>query len=232
MKLYMDLHIHSCLSPCAQDDMTPQNICAMAALKGLDAIAITDHNATHHLPVVQIAAQKYGLILVPGLEITTREEVHVLSYFPTVDLAMTAGSFFFEHLPDMANVSKLFGRQVVVDESEEVLYEEERMLLGATDLSLDRVVEKTKQMGGIAVPAHINRGHNGILANLGFLPKDLFFPALEVDYHLPVPDHVCENKVILHASDAHCLGDILEPVFQMDVSQRSAVCILKSIGLS
>ena len=113
--MYVDLHIHSCLSPCADDDMTPANICGMASIKGLDAIAVTDHNCARNLPYVKEAADAFHIILLPGMEITTREEVHVLGYFPTVEVAMEAGEFFASHLPPMKNRPAFFGRQLVVD---------------------------------------------------------------------------------------------------------------------
>ena len=89
--MLVDLHIHSCLSPCAEEDMTPANICGMAHIKGLDAIAVTDHSSARSLPYVKEAADYYGLILLPGIEVTTREEVHLLGYFPTVEAAVEAG---------------------------------------------------------------------------------------------------------------------------------------------
>lgn len=134
--MFVDLHIHSCLSPCADDDMTPANICGMAHLKGLQAIAVTDHNSARNLPYVKEAADYYHLILLPGLEITTREEVHLLGYFPTVEAAMDAGEFFSAHLPPMPNQPAFFGRQLIVNTDDEIVDEETRMLIGATDLSL------------------------------------------------------------------------------------------------
>ena len=95
--MLVDLHIHSCLSPCAEEDMTPANICGMAHIKGLDAIAVTDHNSARSLPYVKEAADYYGLILLPGIEVTTREEVHLLGYFPTVEAAVEAGELFSSH---------------------------------------------------------------------------------------------------------------------------------------
>ena len=101
--MFVDLHIHSCLSPCADDDMTPANICGMAHLKGLDAIAVTDHNTGRNLPYVKEAADYYGLILLPGMEITTKEEVHLLGYFRDVETAVAVGEIFSSHLPPMKN---------------------------------------------------------------------------------------------------------------------------------
>ena len=97
--LFCDTHIHSCLSPCGDNDMTPANICGMAAVKGLQLIAVTDHNAAGNLPTAQKCAEAYGLLLIPGIEITTAEEVHMLGYFPDVPTAVEFGDFLREHLP-------------------------------------------------------------------------------------------------------------------------------------
>ena len=230
MKMFVDLHIHSCLSPCADMDMTPMNICAMAKLKGLDAIAITDHNSARNLNAAQHAANAHGLVLLPGLEVTTREEVHLLAYFHTLEQAITAGEFFSSHLPKTPNVTRIFGEQAVMDERDERIGEEERMLIAATDVPLHRAVEEVKRLDGLAVPAHINRGANGLLMNLGFLPEGIDFPALEVSPQQPVDSHILRGRVILRSSDAHCLGDILEPVFSLEAQTLSTSGILKALG--
>ena len=112
--MFTDLHMHSCLSPCADDDMTPANICGMAYIKGLQAIALTDHNTGRNLPYMKEAADQYGLIFMPGMEITTREEVHLLGYFRDVDTAVRVGEFFSSHLPPMKNRPDYFGHQYVM----------------------------------------------------------------------------------------------------------------------
>lgn len=219
--MFVDLHIHSCLSPCADDDMTPANICGMASLKGLDAIAVTDHNCARNLPYVKEAADAFHLILLPGMEITTREEVHVLGYFPTVEAAVEAGEFFGEHLPPMKNRPDFFGRQLVVNTDDEILAEEERLLIGATDLSLARCVEEIRRRGGVAVPAHINRGGNGLLVNLGMMPPSPDFPVVEVWPGLPVEEQAVAGRRVLNASDAHQLGSIREAVFDVPTERFS-----------
>ena len=133
--MWVDLHMHSCLSPCAEDDMTPANICGMAYLKGLQAIAVTDHNTARNLPYVKEAADHYGLILLPGMEITTKEEVHLLGYFRDVDTAVEVGEIFSSHLPKMKNKPDFFGNQLVMNTDDEVVAVEDRLLIGATDLA-------------------------------------------------------------------------------------------------
>ncbi len=230
MKIFADLHIHSCLSPCADMDMTPGNICAMAKLKGLQAIGITDHNSARNLHAAQHAANANGIVLLPGLEIATREEVHLLAYFPALEQAIMAGDFFSSHLPKAPNVPRIFGEQAVMDERDERIGEEERMLIAATDVPLRKAVEEVKRLGGLAVPAHLNRGANGLLINLGFLPEDIDFPALEVSPHQHIDTDILRGKVILRSSDAHSLGDILEPTFSLDVKTLSASGILNALG--
>jgi 3',5'-nucleoside bisphosphate phosphatase len=230
MNIYADLHIHSCLSPCGDVDMTPGNICAMAKIKGLQAIAITDHNSARNLTSAKTAADINNLVLLPGMEITTREEVHLLAYFPSVEKALEMGHFLFSHLPDIKNDPRLFGKQQVMDDSDACIGVEDKLLISATDLSLRQTVLEIVRHAGLPVPAHINRGANGLIQCLGFLPEDIVFPALEVSNALPVAPEILNGKSVLHSSDAHRLEDILEAVFQLDVADVSPLGILKAIG--
>lgn len=229
--MFVDLHIHSCLSPCADDDMTPANICGMAHIKGLDAIAVTDHNTARNLPYVKEAADYYGLILVPGIEVTTREEVHLLGYFPTVEAAVEAGEVFSCHLPDMPNNPKLFGHQYIMNTDDEIVDEETRMLIGATDIELKDCALLIRKFGGIAVPAHINRGSNGLLVNLGMMPAEPEFPVVEVSRQLPVSERAVAGRMVLHSSDAHQLGAIMEAEFDFPAERFSLGGLLDTLNL-
>ncbi|MBR2718683.1 MAG: PHP domain-containing protein [Clostridia bacterium] len=219
--MFVDLHIHSCLSPCADDDMTPANICGMAHIKGLDAIAVTDHNTARNLPYVKEAADYYKLILLPGMEVTTREEVHLLGYFPTVDDALEAGEMFSSHLPKMPNRPKFFGNQFIMNTDDEIMGEETRMLIGATDLDLSECTEIIRKRGGVAVPAHINRGSNGLLVNLGLMPEEPAFPVVEVARHMDIHPSIVKDRMVLYSSDAHQLGNIMEAEFDFQVERFS-----------
>ena len=210
--MFADLHMHSCLSPCADDDMTPANICGMAYIKGLQAIAVTDHNTGRNLPYVKEAADHYGLIFLPGMEITTKEEVHLLGYFKDVETAVEVGEIFSSHLPPMKNKPDFFGNQLVMNTDDEVVDVEDRLLIGATDLDLEECTRIIREHGGAAVPAHINRGH-GLLTNLGLFPAEPEFPVVEVRNELDVNDKLIGNRRRLQSSDAHHLGDILEAVY-------------------
>ena len=225
--LYCDLHMHSCLSPCGSDDMTPSNICGMAMLKGLQMIAVTDHNTARNLPAVQRCADAYGLLLIPGMEITTREEVHLLGYFPTVERALDFSEFLRPHMPPKKNKPSFFGNQLVMDEDDNVVAEEDELLIGASDLPLSELVKLIREAEGVPVPAHINRGSNGLLINLGFVPEDLNLTAVEVWRDLPCPHTPQEGRVVLHSSDAHYLGDILEATETIELPERSVAAFLE-----
>ena len=206
--------------------MTPADICGMAKLKGLEMIAVTDHNATANLPYVKKAADFYDLLLIPGLEITTREEVHMLGYFPDVDRALEFGDYLKPHMPKAKNKPDFFGHQWVMNEDGEVLREEETLLMGASDLPLSAAAEAVRRFGGVPVPAHINRGSNGLLVNLGFIPPDIHFTAVEVWRALPCSHSAQAGRVVLHSSDAHYLGDILEPEISIPLEDKSVDAFL------
>ena len=218
--MFVDLHMHSCLSPCADDDMTPANICGMAYIKGLQAIAVTDHNTGRNLPYVKEAADHYGLIFLPGMEITTKEEVHLLGYFKDVETAVEVGEIFSSHLPPMKNKPDFFGNQLVMNTDDEMVDIEDRLLIGATDLDLEECTRIIREHGGAAVPAHINRGH-GLLTNLGLFPTEPEFPVVEVRNELDVNDKLVGNRRRLQSSDAHHLGDILEAVYDLPAERFS-----------
>ncbi len=218
---YVDLHIHSCLSPCGDAAMTPGNIAGMARLKGLELIAVTDHNTARQLPAVERACGEMGVALLPGLELTTREEVHLLAYFASVEAALAFSQRIYPLLPAIGNRPEFFGRQTVMDWSDQPLFEEERLLISALDMDLAALTREIRAFGGLPVPAHIHRGSNGLLNALGFLPPDGDFAALEITRELPCPGDFSGFK-LLHASDAHRLEDILERVEWLPLSQPSA----------
>ena len=205
--MFVDLHMHSCLSPCADDDMTPANICGMAYIKGLQAIAVTDHNTGRNLPYVKEAADHYGLIFMPGMEITTKEEVHLLGYFKDVETAVEVGEIFSSHLPPMKNKPDFFGNQLVMNTDDEVVAVEDRLLIGATDLDLEECTKIIREHGGAAVPAHINRGH-GLLTMLGLFPAEPEFPVVEVRNELELNDKLIGDL----PTDRFSLGGLFDYV--------------------
>lgn len=210
MGLYYDFHIHSCLSACADDDMTPHNICAMARLKGLHAIAVTDHNSAGNLRAVASCASQQGLLLLPGMELCSREEVHLLAYFPSLDEAEAMAAWCRPYLPDINNRPDYFGRQLYMDDQDQIIGQEERLLIMALDVGLSALVMQVRAQGGVPVPAHVNRGSNGLLTALGFVPEEEAFTSLEICADLPLPPAARAYRQ-LQSSDAHSLGDIAEP---------------------
>ncbi len=224
---FADLHIHSCLSPCGDGDMTPANIAGMAKVKGLDMIAVCDHNSCRNLPAVKECCDAYGLILVPGMELTTREEVHLLGYFPDVETALSFSSEVRGHLPGKKNKPSFFGHQYVMDADENILEEEEALLIGATDLPLSAAAHLITSYGGVPVPAHINRGSNGLLINLGMMPQEPFYTTVEMWRLLPCDPEVLRFRHVLHSSDAHYLGDIQEREHALRLKECTVPELLK-----
>lgn len=222
MKVGVDLHLHSCLSPCAEDEMTPNNLVNMAWLQGIRVLAVTDHNSAANLPACAAVARQREIALLPGLEATTREEVHCLCYFREVEQALAFSDVLYGHLGKIPNVPRVFGNQWVMDENDRILAVEPRWLPQATDWSLEELVEAAGRMGGLAVPAHINRGANGLLVALGMLPPGIHFPALELSRTAPPPAFDLSGTVTFYSSDAHCLEAILPPPCELDLPAATA----------
>lgn len=222
MLAYCDLHIHSCLSPCADDEMTPWNLVGMAKVKGLDVIALTDHNCALNVPAALAAGKTYGVEVIPGMEITTREEVHLLAYFPDAELALGFSREIDAHLPDIPNRENLFGNQIIVNSKDEPCGKAPKLLLNATDLTLDEACALTRKYHGINVPAHINRGGNGMLGVLGLMPPLPEYPVVEVAARISCPESAVKGRFVLHSSDAHRLEDILERDFTLDIPAPTA----------
>lgn len=226
MRVYCDLHIHSCLSPCAEDDMTPWNLVGMAKVKGLDVIALTDHNCARNVPAAIAAGRAYGVEVIPGMEVTAKEEVHILAYFPAAEAALAFGEEIYARLPDIRNRTDLFGNQMVTDEKDEPVGQAEKLLLNATALSMEEIGVLTERYGGVNVPAHINRGANSLIVALGMMPPLPAYPVVEVVPGLPCPKEATAGRTVLYSSDAHRLGDILERTFALDLPEPTAAATL------
>ena len=209
-----DLHIHSCLSPCADDDMTPANIAGMAVVNGLNLVALTDHNSAKNCPAFFKACKAYGVVPVPGMELTTAEEVHMLCLFRTLEDALAFDAEVETHLLPVKNRPAIFGNQRIVDEEDNLLGEYETLLIAATDLTVTATAELVARFRGVCCPAHIDREANGIIAVLGAVPEKPFFPTVELsltgdeDTYAARAD--CAGKRFLFSGDAHHLWDIAE----------------------
>ena len=208
-----DLHIHTCLSPCGDLDMSPRKIVQTAKEKGLDIIAITDHNSTRNVKTCVEIGEKSGLFVIPGCEVNTQEEVHCLCYFPDLETLNEFQQYLDERMLDIENDVELFGYQVAVDENDVIIYEEERSLYTGVQADIESVQQKVHSLGGIFVPAHIDGMKNGIYGQLGFIPFDLQYDALEISRRRQPEDFLklhpeIASKKILRSSDAHFLNHI------------------------
>ena len=209
MNLYYDLHIHTCLSPCGDEDMTPNNIVNMALIKGLDVIAITDHNSAGNVRACMEAAKDTELLVIPGMEVTTSEEIHAVVLFEDVDVLEEFEKLIYNSVPDIKNRSDIFGRQIYMDAEDNETGEEEKLLITASGFDIFSLFKKVSELGGIIFPAHIDKSSFSILSNLGAIPRELAFRAVEIKNIEKCSEYALDYKVI-HSSDAHYLWDISE----------------------
>ncbi len=235
MKVYYDLHIHSCLSPCAQEDMTPNNIVNMAMIKGLDLIAVADHNASQNIPAVMAVAQKRDILVIPAMELQTAEEVHLLCLFPTYTAIETFQRYVDEHLLGIPNNEKKFGTQWIMDAEDEPVRQIDHALIFSTTLSFEKAVEAVRREGGFVLPAHINRQSNGVLSMLGFIPEGVNFTTVEVSHDDSGTQFLAhyEDKMkyrILRNSDAHQLMAIAEREYFMELPERSVQAVFEYLS--
>ncbi len=210
--LKADLHVHTVLSPCAELEMGPKGLVKAALERGLGLLGITDHNAWANVPAVVELAQQYDIGVLPGMEVQTREEVHVLCFFPDTKRLVTAGQQIYAHLPDVCNRADIFGDQIIVDAKENIIAFEDRMLLNSVDLSLEQVRDITWENHGIIIPAHVDRPAFSLIANLGFVPPDLKPTALEISTQVDKETAMerfpqLKGYTLVTSSDAHRLDD-------------------------
>lgn len=185
-----DLHVHTVLSPCAEVEMIPPLIVECALDLGIRILAITDHNASANVAAVIKAAQNTPLHVFPGMELQTREEVHSLCLFDTLEQLETLQESVSRSLPSIANRPDHFGEQFVVDETGEFVRREEQLLLVSSNLSLNDSWKLVTQLGGLFIPAHVDRQTFGLLENLGLVPTDIHIEALEISRFLNPADAV------------------------------------------
>lgn len=212
---YYDLHIHSCLSPCADNDMTPNNIAGMAALKGLQIVALTDHNSCKNCPAFFDACKRQGLIPIAGMELSTAEDIHLVCMFPELDMAMDFDREIEDHLMDVKNRPEIFGDQLITNGDDETVGTVEKLLISATDLWIGDAVQLVRKFGGHVRPAHIDRESNGIIAILGDIPEEYGFGCFEFNDSGSIISyrekfHYLTDEKLLVCSDAHYLWDINE----------------------
>jgi hypothetical protein len=207
-----DFHVHTCLSPCADLDMYPRAVVAMSIARRLDIIAICDHNASENVPYVIQSAKGTGLTVFPGMEIMSSEEVHVLALFDRQENLAMLQDIVYRHLPGK-NDEERFGCQAIVNDHDEVEGLSERLLIGATVLPLERIVDEIHGLGGLAVAAHIDRESFGLLGQLGFVPEGLPLDALEVSRRTGLAEARrrypgLARFPMIESSDSHIITDI------------------------
>ena len=208
----LDLHIHSVLSPCADITMTPGNIINEAIKKGLNIISITDHNTDKNISSAMKIAEDKNIYMIPGIEVQSKEEIHLLSYFSNIDDLNKYSNIIYNNLPDIKNDEDNFGYQIIVDENDEFIKKEEKLLSNSTNLTIQKLVDLTHDNNGICVPSHIDRTF-GLIKNLGFIPKDLDISYVEINknkslnyYYKTFP--YLKRYCLLKNSDSHYLNQI------------------------
>ncbi len=232
MKYYYDLHLHSCLSPCGDMDMTPNNIVNMAKLLGLDVIALTDHNTTLNCEAAIKAGEKAGLLVIPGMELTTSEDIHAVCLFPTLNKALEWNSYVDAHRIKIKNKSDIYGRQVIMNENDEETGEIEHLLLPATDISIINAHKLVSDFGGVCYPAHIDRDSYSILSVLGEIDEYCGFNTAELAdksklEELKALHPILNTLKIVTNSDAHYLENMREAENFLELDELKTECVLK-----
>ncbi len=231
MKLYYDFHIHSCLSPCGDWDMTPNNIVNFAKIMGYDVIALTDHNTALNCPAVAKIAEKNGITFIPGMELCTSEEVHIVCLFYTLEDALSFSDYVKSTMPPIKNKPSVFGEQLICNENDEVIGQEETLLVTASGISTEKVVKKVAEYNGICYPAHIDRSSFSILSNLGIIDEYFGFKCAEIfdiekEKYLKEKHPYLNKLKILSDSDAHYLENMRLPQQIIDVPENNIKAIL------
>ncbi len=229
-----DLHIHTLLSPCGSLEMSPENILGAAAEKAIDIIGIADHNSTRQSVVIRKMAEKYGIFVLCGAEVCTKEEIHCLAFFENDSKLDEFQKYLDSNIIKIPNKPEKFGYQVVVDEEENIVYEEENLLIASLDKSIEEVELKVHSLGGIFIPAHINKTVNSIIGQLGFFPDDLNVDAVEISRHITKERFVNENPwsigyTFTTSSDAHIPEDVGTAYSVFKMVNRSFTEIKKAL---
>lgn len=233
MKCYYDFHIHTVLSPCGDNDMTPNNIINMALIKGLNAIAITDHNSAANVSACLKCAEDTELIVIPGMEIETSEEVHMVALFDNLDALLKLDEIISSNMPAIKNREDIFGEQLVLDENDVEIGKIDNLLVTACMLDVYTVVETVRSLGGVVFPAHIDKDSYSIVSNLGFVPEDLNFSTVEIKDPTKINRLSLNNRIdkflLVHNSDAHFLWDIHEKEYVIDVEELNTAKIIDKL---
>lgn len=234
MKFYYDFHIHSALSPCGDDDMTPFNIANMAKLSGLDVIAVTDHNSSRNAAAVIEAGKQIGLTVLAGMELETSEEVHVVLLFPSAEAALKCTEEVDARRLKIKNRPDVYGNQLIMNADDETVGEEENLLITATDVGVYEAVKLAEKYGGAAFPAHIDRPSHGIIQMLGGIDDDMGFAWVEISPVASagfVDGWIKRGYGVLRNSDAHYLHNINEKNGNfLELDELTAQAVVAKLG--
>ena len=235
-RYYYDFHIHSCLSPCADNDMTPSNIAGMATLAGLDIVALTDHNTAKNCPAFFEAAKQNGIIAIAGMELTTMEDIHIVCLFEELSEALAFSEAVDKRRIRIKNRTDIFCDQLIVDAEDNVIGTEDYLLSNATDISYDEVPSLVEEFNGVCFPAHVDRQANGVIATLGTLPKFPDFACAEFYDDVKIGEYtekypILKEKLLTLGSDAHYLWDIRDKsaYFELDDEPYSSSKVRSSL---
>ena len=232
MRYFYDLHLHSCLSPCGDMDMTPNNITGMASLLGLQIIALTDHNTCRNCDATIEAGKRNGVVVVPGMELTTSEDIHAVCLFPTLEKAMDWDEYVDAHRIKIKNRADIYGRQVLMNAEDEEIGEIEHLLLPGTEISIMNAYRKVQEFGGICYPAHIDRDSLSILSVLGEIDPYCGFATAELaDFakleQLRLVHPILDDLHIVSSSDAHYLENMRDAAFTLELSEPTAAEVIR-----
>ena len=209
-RYYYDLHVHSCLSPCADNESTPASLAGMAAVIGLDIVALTDHNSARNCPAFFEVAKEYGIIPVAGMELTTSEDIHMICLFPSLDVALSFNDLVDKRIMRIKNRPDIFGEQLICNKNDEVIGNLDYLLSVATDISVEELPSLVSEYNGACYPAHIDRDSNGIIAILGSLPDHPTFNTVEIKDSEKADEYSMRfslsNRTMIFNSDSHLLG--------------------------
>jgi 3',5'-nucleoside bisphosphate phosphatase len=235
MILKTDFHIHTALSPCGDEDMTPNNIVNMAMLNGLDAIAITDHNTVENVAACMKVGERVGVTVIPGMELQTREDVHVICLFAELEKAISFQKLVYDSLPPLNNNEKVFGQQLIMDENDNIIEKNNRLLLTSTSISIDEAFEEVKKLGGVFIPAHIDKSANSIIENLGFIPdyldiKNVEYKSMDKINMFLKAGFIKSSYRLIKSSDAHYLQDIQQDENKLECKDNSVVAIINKLN--
>ncbi len=230
-----DLHIHSCLSPCGDNEMTPNNIVGMASVMGLDIIAITDHNTCKNAPAVLKAAEEAGILAIPGMELCTAEEAHVVCLFETLEGAMDFDRYIYNSMPHIKNKAEIFGEQRILDGNDQLTGTLEDLLLVASFVGADEVKALCEQYGGTAFPAHVDRDSYSVIASLGIIPPEGGYTVAEITRECDLEALTAQypelkSMGIVRDSDSHYLDTLAESqALKIALPEKSAAAVLAAI---